>query len=146
MVALAAGLWAGVHDSAPGQGAGVPGVWTVAGDRAGLRARLCPCTVPGGRNRLGKPYRPARVPSPVLVPVRAVPAAGRANEVRVGRDARVHSNSPGGAQADNVPLVLISGRTPLTEHDRLGARATAIQYGQEIFDQTALVREITKYN
>ena len=50
------------------------------------------------------------------------------------------------ARADNVPMVVISGRTPLTEHGRLGARATAIQYGQEMFDQTALVRDVTKFN
>ncbi|MEM8856676.1 MAG: thiamine pyrophosphate-binding protein, partial [Chloroflexota bacterium] len=50
------------------------------------------------------------------------------------------------AHADNIPMIVISGRTPLTEHGRLGARQTAIQYGQEVFDQTALVRDITKFN
>ena len=50
------------------------------------------------------------------------------------------------AHADNIPMVVISGRTPLTEHGRLGSRATAIQYGQEVFDQTALVRDVTKFN
>ncbi len=50
------------------------------------------------------------------------------------------------AHSDNIPMIVISGRTPLTEHGRLGARATAIQYGQEVFDQTGLVRDITKFN
>jgi acetolactate synthase-1/2/3 large subunit len=49
------------------------------------------------------------------------------------------------ARADDVPVFLLSGRTPLTEHDRPGARRTPIQYGQEMFDQTALVRECCKW-
>lgn len=49
------------------------------------------------------------------------------------------------ARADDVPIFLTSGRTPLTEHDREGARLTPIQYGQEQFDQTAMVREAVKW-
>lgn len=50
------------------------------------------------------------------------------------------------AHADDVPILMLSGRTPVTEHDRPGARRTPIQYGQEMFDQTALVREAVKWD
>lgn len=50
------------------------------------------------------------------------------------------------ARADDVPIFMMSGRTPLTEHDREGSRRTPIQYGQEMFDQTALVREAVKWD
>ena len=50
------------------------------------------------------------------------------------------------AHADDVPIFTISGRTPLTEHDRMGGRRTPIQYGQEMFDQSALAREACKWD
>ncbi|WP_048645783.1 thiamine pyrophosphate-requiring protein [Nitratireductor soli] len=50
------------------------------------------------------------------------------------------------AHADDVPLIMMSGRTPLTEHDRPGARRTPIQYGQEQFDQSGMVRELVKWD
>ena len=50
------------------------------------------------------------------------------------------------AHADDVPIFMMSGRTPLTEHDREGSRRTPIQYGQEMFDQTAMVREVVKWD
>jgi acetolactate synthase-1/2/3 large subunit len=50
------------------------------------------------------------------------------------------------AHADDVPLIMLSGRTPLTEHDRPGARRTPIQYGQEQFDQSGMVRELVKWD
>ncbi|MFT7441105.1 MAG: acetolactate synthase-1/2/3 large subunit [Sulfitobacter sp.] len=50
------------------------------------------------------------------------------------------------AASDNVPLVMMSGRTPLTETGRKGGRVSPIQYGQEMFDQTALVREAVKFD
>ena len=50
------------------------------------------------------------------------------------------------ARADDVPILLMSGRTPLTEHDRPGARRTPIQYGQEQFDQASLVRDMVKWH
>lgn len=50
------------------------------------------------------------------------------------------------AASDNIPVLVMSGRTPITEHDRDGARATPIQYGQEMFDQSSIVRDVTKYN
>lgn len=50
------------------------------------------------------------------------------------------------AASDDIPLVMMSGRTPLTETGRPGGRASPVQYGQEMYDQTALVREVTKFN
>ncbi|SIO11265.1 thiamine pyrophosphate-requiring protein [Vannielia litorea] len=50
------------------------------------------------------------------------------------------------ARADDVPVILMSGRTPLTEHDRPGARRTPIQYGQEQFDQAMMVRDMVKWH
>ena len=50
------------------------------------------------------------------------------------------------ARSDDVPIFMISGRNPLTEGDRLGSRSTPIQYGQEMFDQTGIVREAVKWD
>ncbi len=50
------------------------------------------------------------------------------------------------AASDNVPIVMMSGRTPLTESGHEGSRMTPIQYGQEMYDQTSLVREAIKFN
>ncbi len=50
------------------------------------------------------------------------------------------------AASDNVPMVVMSGRTPITETGRPGGRATPIQYGQEMYDQTSLVRDTVKYS
>lgn len=50
------------------------------------------------------------------------------------------------ASCDHIPMMLMSGRTPVTEKDRFGARTVPIGWGQEMFDQTALVRETSKWN
>ncbi len=50
------------------------------------------------------------------------------------------------AAADNVPMLLMSGRTPTLEKGRLGARTVPIGWGQEMFDQTSLVREACKWD
>jgi len=50
------------------------------------------------------------------------------------------------AHSDDVPIFMMSGRNPLTEGDRMGSRHTPIQYGQEMFDQTGLVREAVKWD
>jgi len=41
---------------------------------------------------------------------------------------------------------VMSGRTPVTEHSRLGARTVPIGWGQEMRDQTALIRECVKWD
>ena len=50
------------------------------------------------------------------------------------------------AASDNVPVIVMSGRTPITERGRMGSRITPIQYGQEMFDQTSIVRDSVKFD
>lgn len=50
------------------------------------------------------------------------------------------------AASDNVPVLLMSGRTPITETGHKGSRMTPIQYGQEMFDQSSLVADVVKYH
>jgi len=50
------------------------------------------------------------------------------------------------AWCDQIPMLLMSGRTPVMESTRFGARTVPIGWGQEMFDQTALVREVTKWD
>ncbi|MGK6316581.1 thiamine pyrophosphate-requiring protein [Neorhizobium sp. DT-125] len=50
------------------------------------------------------------------------------------------------AASDNVPVVVLSGRTPITESGRRGARVTPIQYGQEMYDQSSMVSDVTKFH
>ncbi len=49
------------------------------------------------------------------------------------------------ASCDQIPILLMSGRTPVTEKDRFGARTVPIGWGQEMFDQAAMVREVSKW-
>ncbi len=49
------------------------------------------------------------------------------------------------AARDRIPILLTAGRTPVQEHGALGARDMRIQWGQELFDQAALVRENVKW-
>lgn len=50
------------------------------------------------------------------------------------------------AACDNIPVLLMSGRTPITESGRFGARTVPIGWGQEMRDQSALVRESCKWD
>lgn len=50
------------------------------------------------------------------------------------------------AARDNVPLLLMAGRTPLTQAGHIASRSAPIHWGQESFDQGALVREYTKWD
>ncbi|WP_269584654.1 thiamine pyrophosphate-requiring protein [Roseibium sp. Sym1] len=50
------------------------------------------------------------------------------------------------AWCDQIPMLMMSGRTPVMEKDRFGARTVPIGWGQEMFDQTAMVREVTKWD
>ena len=49
------------------------------------------------------------------------------------------------AASDDVPVVMMSGRTPITESGRPGGRVSPIQYGQEMYDQSAMVAEVCKF-
>ncbi|RDE07864.1 thiamine pyrophosphate-requiring protein [Pelagibacterium lacus] len=49
------------------------------------------------------------------------------------------------AARDNVPVLLLAGRSPYSETGRLGTRSQHIHWAQEMFDQAGLVREATKW-
>lgn len=49
------------------------------------------------------------------------------------------------AAADNVPLIVMSGRTPITEGDRLGARNVPIHWGQDLRDVSGMIRSACKW-
>jgi len=50
------------------------------------------------------------------------------------------------AARDNVPLLLMAGRTPLTQDGHIASRSAPIHWGQENFDQAGIVREYTKWD
>ncbi len=50
------------------------------------------------------------------------------------------------AARENVPIIFTSGRTPLTEEGAPGARSIYIHWGQEMFDQAGVVREMVKWD
>jgi acetolactate synthase I/II/III large subunit len=51
------------------------------------------------------------------------------------------------ASRDNVPMLLLAGRTPVTEHGALhGRRNRYIHWAQEMFDQAGMLREIVKWD
>lgn len=50
------------------------------------------------------------------------------------------------ARSENVPIMMFSGRTPITEAGRFGSRSSPIHWGQEMFDQAGLVREVVKWD
>lgn len=49
------------------------------------------------------------------------------------------------AASDNIPIFLMAGRTPATEGTRHGARSLPIHWGQDMRDQSAIVREFVKW-
>ena len=50
------------------------------------------------------------------------------------------------AASDNIPLLVLSGRTPISEYGRPGSRVTPIQYGQEMYNQSSLVADSVKFH
>lgn len=50
------------------------------------------------------------------------------------------------AASENIPILMCSGRTPLTEYGRFGSRSNPIHWGQEMRDQAGMVREIVKWD
>ncbi len=75
-------------------------------------------------------------------------ATGRPQAVMVHVNVGLANSAMGliNAASENIPLFMLAGRTPITEFDRTGARMTPIQYGQEMRDQGALVRESVKWD
>ncbi len=59
------------------------------------------------------------------------------------------ANALGGvinASSSNVPVILVAGRTPVTEGELLGGKNRSIHWRQESRDQGALVREFVKWD
>jgi len=50
------------------------------------------------------------------------------------------------AARENIPILLLAGRTPITESGALGSRNVFIHWGQEAFDQAGMVREVVKWD
>ena len=47
---------------------------------------------------------------------------------------------------DRIPLILAAGRTPIAEKGKFGSRNRPIHWGQEMFDQAAMLREAVKWD
>ncbi|WP_282026676.1 thiamine pyrophosphate-requiring protein [Limimaricola cinnabarinus] len=75
-------------------------------------------------------------------------ATGRAQAVMLHTNVGLSNGATGAINAacEHVPMLLMSGRTPVTEAGRPGARTVPIGWGQEMRDQTALVREASKWD
>ncbi len=75
-------------------------------------------------------------------------ATGRAQAVLLHTNVGLANGVTGtiNAAADQIPMILMSGRTPTLEHGRFGARTVPIGWGQEMRDQTAMVREAVKWD
>ncbi len=50
------------------------------------------------------------------------------------------------ASKARVPILFFAGRTPITEQGEPGSRSAFIHWGQEAFDQAAMVREYVKWD
>lgn len=75
-------------------------------------------------------------------------ASGRPQAVMLHTNVGLANGAIGAinAAADRVPVLMMSGRTPTLERGRFGARTVPIGWGQEMRDQTALVREACKWD
>jgi acetolactate synthase-1/2/3 large subunit len=73
---------------------------------------------------------------------------GRAQAVMLHTNVGLANGATGAINAacDQIPMLLMSGRTPVMEGGRFGARTVPIGWGQEMRDQTALVREACKWD
>lgn len=74
--------------------------------------------------------------------------SGKAQSVMLHTNVGLSNGATGAINAacEHVPMILMSGRTPVTEGERFGARTVPIGWGQEMRDQTALVRESCKWD
>ena len=75
-------------------------------------------------------------------------ASGKTQAVMLHTNVGLANGAIGAINAahDNVPVIMMSGRTPTTEKDHFGSRTVPIGWGQEMRDQTALVREASKWD
>ncbi|WP_129794430.1 thiamine pyrophosphate-requiring protein [Sphingosinicella sp. CPCC 101087] len=98
-----------------------------------------------------------KVPRPVVVPHETAAmgmahgyylATGRPQAVMVHTNVGLANCVMGliNAASDQVPIILASGLTPATEHGPLGHRNSPINWGQNMRDQAAMVREPVKWD
>lgn len=75
-------------------------------------------------------------------------ATGRSQAVMVHTNVGLANAAIGAinAASGHIPTILCSGRTPVTESGRFGGRLNPINWGQEMRDQHALVRESVKWD
>jgi acetolactate synthase-1/2/3 large subunit len=99
----------------------------------------------------------AKVPKPILVPHENLAVAmahgvylmnGHPQAVMVHTTAGTANtlNNLINLSRDRVPLILAAGRTPITEKGSFGSRTRPIQWGQEMFDQAGMLREMVKWD
>lgn len=98
-----------------------------------------------------------KVPTPLVIPHENLAIAmAHGTYAMTGRPAAVmlHVNV-GTANAisnlinmsrDYVPVILAAGRTPITEKGKFGGRNRYIHWGQEMFDQAGMLREVVKWD
>jgi acetolactate synthase I/II/III large subunit len=98
-----------------------------------------------------------RAPQPITVPHENVGmamahgyylATGRPQAVMVHVNVGTANGICGvmNAARENVPILFTSGRTPITEEGLDGSRSIYIHWGQEMFDQAGVVREMVKWD
>ncbi|MDP6515902.1 MAG: thiamine pyrophosphate-requiring protein [Alphaproteobacteria bacterium] len=75
-------------------------------------------------------------------------ATGRSQAVMVHTNVGLANAAIGALNAacEHIPTILCSGRAPVTESGRFGGRLNPINWGQEMRDQHALVREAVKWD
>jgi acetolactate synthase-1/2/3 large subunit len=75
-------------------------------------------------------------------------ATGRAQAVMAHTNVGLANCAIGAinAAAEHVPMLIFSGRTPVVEKGRLGARTVPIGWGQEMRDQAGMIREVVKWD
>src|SRR6476619_8310794 len=99
----------------------------------------------------------AKLPRPILVPhenLSVAMAHGAYTQTGRAQAVMVHVNVGTGNTINNlinlardrVPLILAAGRTPITEKGSFGSRSRQIHWGQEMFDQAGMLREIVKWD
>ena len=99
----------------------------------------------------------AKVPKPILVPHENLAVAmahgvylmnGHPQAVMVHTTAGTANtlNNLINLSRDRVPLILAAGRTPITEKGSFGSRSRPIQWGQEMYDQAGMLRELVKWD
>ncbi|MEO7938617.1 MAG: thiamine pyrophosphate-requiring protein [Burkholderiaceae bacterium] len=97
------------------------------------------------------------VPRPIVVPHENAAVAiahgvylmtGRPQAVMVHVNVGTANMVNGAANAarDQAPILLMAGRTPITETGLLGSRSRNIHWAQEMFDQAGMLREFVKWD